>query len=158
MGFISEFKYRAINRPSGGRAKKVAEASIREQELNMCWHAAAAKHFTLADEQWVTSLCANHMYEHIDQVKLQHDAVTPTSGSTLCNSDLVLAVCTADSGWPVTVVGADSSGDLLFRSPACCNRSGLKHKCQDCEAVDQWLSGIEAEVNMLEQTTDNPRG
>ena len=122
----------------------------------MCWHAAAVKHFTLADEQWAASICADHVYEHIDEVKLRHDAVTLISGNSLCRADLVLSVCTSDSGWPRTVVGADSSGSLLCRNPACCSRPGLKYKCQHCKAVDQWLSGIEAEVSMLEQTADNP--
>lgn len=120
----------------------------------MCCHAAAVKQFVRADE--TAELHAGHMYEHIDDVFLEHDTVTLINGSTERPTDVVLSVCPDGKGWPRVTVGADNSGYLLCQSPVCCSKAGIKYKCKHCKAVAQWLSDIERSIEQLEQTADSP--
>lgn len=123
----------------------------------MCWHARAVKHLASANEEWVASLSADCMYEHIDEDVLDHDAVSLISCNAGCKRDLVLSVCCNDKSWPRAVLGADHSGALFCRNPSCCTKPGIKYRCQHCKAVDAWISDIDFELDLLEQSANDPQ-
>ncbi len=127
-----------------------------EQQLDSCWHARAVKDIVLSEQSHVQSLKPEDAYDCISDVDLQHDLVWHISKGCSCKSDLVLSVSAHKSGWPRVIVGSDKAGCLVCRHDECCSVPGLRRTCRHCKTVSKWLKAVDHDLNMLEQTGEDP--
>lgn len=127
-----------------------------EQQLGLCWHARAVKAIVLADEDWARASKPEDAYDYITDVELQHDCVQLISWNGISKDHLALSVGTHASGWPRAIVGSDTAGNLVCRDSACCRMPDTKHKCCHCKCVCLWQKALDQELNMLEDTENDP--